>query len=76
MLAGRSREEAAQLLATREEYYRRAHLAIDTTHLSVDQIVIRLLRRLRERDGAARTGDGSAVERPDITPLGESRPVR
>jgi shikimate kinase len=55
MLIGRSREAAAALLAVREGYYRRAHLAIDTTHLSSDQVVARLLRRLRER---ARSGAG------------------
>jgi shikimate kinase len=50
MLAGRSREEVAGLFDTRESYYRRAHLAIDTTHLSTDQVVGRIIRRLRERE--------------------------
>ena len=44
MLVGLSREAAAALLAVREGYYRRAHVAIDTTHLSTDQVVARLLR--------------------------------
>src|SRR5262249_36899220 len=36
MLAGRSAEEAAALYRARQEVYRRAHLALDTTHTTVD----------------------------------------
>ena len=52
MLAGRSREETTALSAARQAYYRRAHLSIDTTHLSVDAVVSRILRHLRERERA------------------------
>lgn len=54
MLAGRSRDEAAALCQARQEYYRRAHLAIDTTRLSVDGVVGHIVRYLRERERAAR----------------------
>jgi len=64
MLAGRGREEVAALLAARETYYRRAHLAIDTTHLSVDQVVMRLLRRLHERERATRRTDRGGLASP------------
>jgi shikimate kinase len=53
MLADRSREEAAALLAAREPYYRRAHLSLDTTRLGVDAVVGRVLRHLRERERTA-----------------------
>jgi len=54
MLAGRSPEEAAALYQARQEYYRRAHLALDTTHHTVDAVVHRIIRHLRERDRSAR----------------------
>ncbi len=54
MLAGRSAEEAAALYRARQEYYRRAHLAIDTTHLSLDAVVATIVRYLRERERRAR----------------------
>jgi shikimate kinase len=76
MLAARSREDAARLLASREEHYRRAHLAIDTTHLLVDQVVIRLLRLLRERERPTRPAERAAGETAAIAPLGEPRPAR
>ena len=54
MLAGRSIEDAAALYRARTEVYRRAHLAIDTSHLSIDGVVGRIVRHLRERE----RGDG------------------
>jgi shikimate kinase len=54
MLAGRSAEEAAALFQARQDYYRRAHLAVDTTHQPVDAVVNRIVRYLRERDRATR----------------------
>jgi shikimate kinase len=54
MLTARTREEVAALLAAREPYYRRAHLALDTTRLGVDAVVGRILRHLRDRQRAAR----------------------
>jgi shikimate kinase len=57
MLAGRSAEDAAALYRSRQEVYRRAHLAIDTSHLSIDAVVGRIVRHLRDRErGAAAAG--------------------
>jgi shikimate kinase len=53
MLAGRTRDEALALYRTREPYYRRAHLAVETTRLGVDRVVARVLRHLREHARAA-----------------------
>src|SRR5262245_17602695 len=53
MLAGRSADEAAAMYRARQEFYRRAHLALDTTHLTVDAVVGRIVRHLRERERAA-----------------------
>jgi shikimate kinase len=53
MLAGRSVEDAAALYRTRQEVYRRAHLAIDTSHLTIDAVVGRIVRHLRDRERAA-----------------------
>lgn len=54
MLAGRSAKEAAALYQTRQDSYRRAHLALDTTRLTVDAVVGRIVRHLREQERAAR----------------------
>jgi shikimate kinase len=53
MLAGRSVEDLEALYREREPYYREAHLIMDTTGLTIDQIVSRILTRLR-RSHAAR----------------------
>ena len=53
MLADRSAEAAAALYRARQDFYRRAHLALDTTHLAVDAVVGRIVRHLRERERAA-----------------------
>jgi len=76
MLAGRSAEDAAALYRARQDSYRRAHLAIDTTHLTVDAVVGRIVRHLRERERAARLtrppAEGSA--HADLsTGVGEGR---
>jgi shikimate kinase len=53
MLAGRSAEDAAALYRTRQDSYRRAHLSIDTSHLTIDAVVARIVRHVRERERAA-----------------------
>jgi shikimate kinase len=53
MLAGRSVEDAAALYRTRQEVYRRAHLSIDTSHLTIDAVVGRIVRHLRDRERRA-----------------------
>jgi shikimate kinase len=53
MLTSRSVEDAAKLYQARQEVYRRAHLALDTTHLTVDAVAGRIIRHLRERERAA-----------------------
>ena len=53
MLAGRSIEDAVALYRTRQEFYRRAHLAIDTSRLTIDAVVGRIVRHLRDRERAA-----------------------
>src|SRR5262245_26693131 len=50
MLAGRSAEDAAALYRVRQDVYRRAHLALDTTRMTVDAVVARIVRHLRDRE--------------------------
>jgi shikimate kinase len=50
MLADRTAEDAAALYRVRQEVYRRAHLALDTTRMTVDSVVARIVRHLRERE--------------------------
>jgi shikimate kinase len=52
MLAGRDLAEIEALYRAREPYYAAADLTVDTAGLGVDQVVGRLLARLRSRDGA------------------------
>ena len=52
MLSGRTPAEIEALYRTREPYYARAHLTVDTGGLGVDQVVGRLVAALRERDAA------------------------
>lgn len=47
MLDGRSLAEIEDLYRQREPYYKQAHITIDTTGLGVDQVVARLVSRLR-----------------------------
>jgi shikimate kinase len=47
MLSGRTPEEIEALFRSREPYYARAHLSVDTAGLGVDQVVARLLATLR-----------------------------
>jgi shikimate kinase len=61
VLAGRSPEEADALYRARQDYYRRAHLTIDTTHLSVDAVVNAIVRHVRERARAARPARAAAA---------------
>ena len=48
MLDGRSIAEIEELYRVRQPYYRRAHIAIDTTGLGADQVAVRVLAALRE----------------------------
>jgi shikimate kinase len=48
MLEGRSMEEVETLYRSRQPYYRRAHITIDTTGIGADQVVARILTALRE----------------------------
>ena len=45
---GRSMAEVEELYRSRQPYYRRAHITIDTTGLGADQVVARILSALRE----------------------------
>ena len=76
MLAGRSVEDATALYRTRQEFYRRAHLALDTTRMTVDAVVGRIVRHLRERERNARPAEAPAVGgAPQVLPdgVGERR---
>jgi shikimate kinase len=53
MLAGRSVEDAAALYRVRQDVYRRAHLGLDTTRMTVDAVVARIVRHLRDRERLA-----------------------
>jgi shikimate kinase len=76
MLAGRSAEDAAALYRVRQDCYRRAHLALDTTHMTIDAVVGRVVRHLRERERTARLTE-ACVEGGSpgdvAAPLGEPR---
>jgi shikimate kinase len=48
MLEGRTIGEIEELYRSRQPYYRRAHLTIDTTGIGADQVVARILSALRE----------------------------
>jgi shikimate kinase len=48
MLEGRTLTEIEELYRSRQPYYRRAHLTIDTTGIGADQVVARILSALRE----------------------------
>jgi shikimate kinase len=48
MLESRSMAEIEELYRSRQPYYRRAHITIDTTGIGADQVVARLLTALRE----------------------------
>lgn len=52
MLQGRTAEELESLYREREPYYRRAHIAVDTAGMGVDQVVRRVVAALRKPDGA------------------------
>ena len=75
MLAGRSAEDVVALYRRRQDFYGRAHLAIDTSHLTIDAVVGRIVRHLRERDRAADVGrPGAGGPRGDLPAgVGEHR---
>jgi shikimate kinase len=52
MLNGRTPAELDALYRTREPYYARAHLTVDTGGLGTDQVVVRILAALREMHAA------------------------
>jgi shikimate kinase len=66
MLAGRSVGDAAALYRVRQDVYRRAHLALDTTHMAVDAVVGRIIRHLRERERTARRAGTPAEGGPAL----------
>jgi shikimate kinase len=47
MLAGRTRDEVADIYHAREAYYRQADLTVDTTGRNTDQVVTQVLLALR-----------------------------
>jgi len=65
MLAGRDRDEVEALYRAREAYYREADLTIDTTGISPDQVVAKLLLALRDRAILSPPGPPST-----LSPLG------
>ena len=73
MLADRTAEDAAALYRIRQEVYRRAHLALDTTRMTVDSVVARIVRHLRERERSGGPPEASSEApvagspRPDLT---------
>jgi shikimate kinase len=70
MLAGRASAEIEALYRQREAYYRDAHVTIDTTGLTIDQVVSRILSILRDGSGQARRSGavppGGAVVGPPM----------
>lgn len=76
MLAGRSPPEARRLFEARKAFYGQAHLAIDSTHLGVDQVVHRVLRHLRASGRWDRAPDGAGPPRPAAMPPPAGTPVR
>jgi shikimate kinase len=50
MLAGRSRDDVLALYRSREPFYRRADLTVDTTSLGPDEVAARVLAALRSRE--------------------------
>jgi shikimate kinase len=52
MLSGRAPAEIEALYRAREPYYARAHLTVDTAGLGIDQVVARVLGRLRDGHAA------------------------
>ena len=66
MLAGRSVEDAAALYRVRQDCYRRAHLALDSSHMTVDAVVGRIVRYLREREGTVRLAEAPGEGGPPL----------
>jgi shikimate kinase len=52
MLNGRTPAEIEALYRAREAYYARAHVTVDTAGLGIDQVVARVLGRLRDSHAA------------------------
>jgi shikimate kinase len=48
MLAGRNRDDARRLYERRMPYYAEAHHAVDTTTLQPDQVVLEIVKQLRQ----------------------------
>ena len=72
MLTGRSPDELEALYRRREPYYREAHVTLDTTGLTLDQVVSRILSRLHARRPSTRrpiaegSRGGAPVPPPDV----------
>ena len=74
MLADRSTEDAAALYLARQEFYRRAHLSIDTSRLNIDAVVGRIVRHLRDRERESGGRPSEAPARADLPAgVGECR---
>ncbi len=52
MLAGRTEAELDALYRSRQPFYRRAHITVETSGLGLDQVVARVLAALREAHAA------------------------
>jgi len=61
MLAGRTREDALALYRSREPFYARADVSVDTTSLGPDQVAARIAGIVRSRE---RRGIAGAVQGP------------
>jgi shikimate kinase len=59
MLDGRSDDDVVALYRAREPYYRQAHVTVDTTGLTVDQVVARLVATVRAEHASASLRGGS-----------------
>jgi shikimate kinase len=66
MLAGRSAEDAAALYRVRQDSYRRAHLALDTTRMTIDAVVGRIVRHLHQRERSARLAEAPSAGGPSL----------
>jgi shikimate kinase len=64
MLTGRAPEEIEALYREREPHYREADLIVDTSGLTIDQVVARISSLLRRHQGRSPAPDGAATIAP------------
>ena len=69
MLAGRAPEEIEALYRQREPYYRDAHVTLDTTGLTIDQVVSRIQSMVRAGGSHSRVA-GATVRGASAPPSG------